>query len=98
MIRHYLKVAIRNLLSHKTQTLVSLFGLAIAFACVSLAAYWNHYERTYDSFQDNADRIYCIREKIAIKYSYAQNTPESLHRSRFSLQHRKSSHAPSSTA
>ena len=80
MFTHYFKVAIRNLFAHKTQTLVSLFGLAIAFACVSLAAYWNHYERTYDSFQDNADRIYCIREKIAIKYSYAQNTPESLHR------------------
>ena len=61
MILHYLKVAIRNLLAHKTQTLVSLFGLAIAFACVSLAAYWNHYERTYDSFQENADRIYRIR-------------------------------------
>ena len=61
MILHYLKVAIRNLLAHRTQTLVSLFGLAIAFACVSLAAYWNHYERTYDSFQKNADRIYRIR-------------------------------------
>ena len=63
MTLHYLKVAIRNLLAHKTQTLVSLFGLAIAFACVSLAAYWNHYERTYDSFQENADRIYRIRCK-----------------------------------
>ena len=62
MILHYLKVAIRNHFAHKTQTLVSLFGLAIAFACVSLAAYWNYYERTYDSFQENADRIYRIRE------------------------------------
>ena len=61
MILHYLKVAIRNFVAHKTQTLVSLFGLAIAFACVSLATYWNHYERTYDAFQENADRIYRIR-------------------------------------
>ena len=60
MIRHYSKVAIRNLFAHKTQTLVSLFGLAIAFACVSLATYWNHYERTYDSFQENAGRIYQV--------------------------------------
>ena len=63
MLLHYIKVAIRNLFAHKTQTLVSLFGLAIAFACVSLAAYWNYYERTYDSFQDNTDRIYRIRCK-----------------------------------
>ena len=60
MVLHYLKVAIRNLLAHKTQTLVSLFGLAIAFACVSLATYWNHYERTYDAFQKNADCIYQV--------------------------------------
>ena len=61
MILHYLKVAFRNLLAHKTQTLVSLLGLAMAFACVSLASYWNHYERTYDAFQTNADRVYRIR-------------------------------------
>ena len=63
MILHYLKVAIRNLFAHKTQTLISLLGLAMAFACMSLAAYWNYYERTYDSFQNNADRIYRIRTK-----------------------------------
>lgn len=61
MIQHFLKVAFRNLLAHKTQTLVSLLGLAMAFACVSLASYWNHYERTYDAFQTNADRVYRIR-------------------------------------
>ena len=61
MIQHFLKVAFRNLLAHKTQTLVSLLGLALAFACVSLASYWKHYERTYDAFQTNADRVYRIR-------------------------------------
>ena len=61
MIQHFLKVAFRNLLAHKTQSLVSLLGLAMAFACVSLASYWNHYERTYDAFQMNADRVYRIR-------------------------------------
>ena len=63
MIIHFLKVAIRNHLAHKTQTLISLFGLAMAFACVSLASFWNYYERTYDSFQENADRIYRVRQR-----------------------------------
>ena len=79
MILHYLKVAIRNLFAHKTQTLVSLFGLAIAFACVSLATYWNHYERTYDSFQENADRIYRIRSKNQVTSTVQGQTPYILH-------------------
>ena len=63
MVRHYIKVAIRNFLAHKMQALVSLLGLAVAFSCVSLATYWNYYERTYDSFQEHADCIYRIRCK-----------------------------------
>ena len=79
MIFHYLKVAIRNLLAHKTQTFVSLFGLAIAFACVSLATYWNHYERTYDSFQENADRIFRIRYFDTARGGVQDGTPYPLH-------------------
>ena len=79
MILHFLKVAIRNHLAHKAQTLVSLFGLAIAFACVSLAAYWNHYERTYDSFQENADCIYRIRSKSKVTSNAQGATPYILH-------------------
>ena len=32
MIIHYLKVAFRNLLKYKTQSIVSIVGLAIGFA------------------------------------------------------------------
>ena len=31
MIKHYLKVAFRNLAKYKTQTLVSIIGLAVGF-------------------------------------------------------------------
>lgn len=65
MTIYYLKIAVRNLLKYKTQSCVSLFGLAVAFACVSLAVYWNHYELTYDAFQRNADRIYRIRHSVS---------------------------------
>ena len=60
---HYFKVAFRNHLQHKTQSVISLFSLAIAFACVSLAIYWNHYEQTYDSFLTHYDRIYQVGYK-----------------------------------
>ncbi|MBQ8520959.1 MAG: ABC transporter permease [Bacteroides sp.] len=62
MITHYLKVAVRNLLNHKSQSLISLLGLAMAFACIALSIYWEHYERTYDAFHPNAERIYRIRK------------------------------------
>ena len=32
MITHYLKVAVRNLLKYRTQSIVSILGLAIGFA------------------------------------------------------------------
>lgn len=80
MIRHFLKVAVRNLLEHKIQTLVSLFGLAIAFACTSLAAYWNYYERTYDSFLENVDRIYRIRTE-----DFGKGTGEALSKTPYPL-------------
>ena len=81
MLLHYLKVAIRNFLAHKTQTLVSLFGLAMAFACVCLAVYWNHYERSYDAFQENADRIYriCSNDRLSGGAGSMRDTPYLLH-------------------
>ena len=33
MIRHYLKIACRNLLKYKTQSIISILGLAIGFTC-----------------------------------------------------------------
>jgi hypothetical protein len=60
MIRHYLKVAFRNLWKYKNQTLVSVIGLATGFACFAMATLWIRYEMTYDSFHKKADRIYCI--------------------------------------
>jgi ABC-type antimicrobial peptide transport system permease subunit len=62
MIKHYLKVSFRNLWKYKYQTLVSVAGLAIGFACFAMATLWIRYEMTYDSFHRNADRMYCVVE------------------------------------
>ena len=40
MIKHYLKVAFRNLAKYKTQTLVSIIGLAVGFTCFALSVLW----------------------------------------------------------
>ena len=64
MIFHFSKIAFRNHLKHKVQSVISLLSLAIAFACVSLAGFWSHYEQTYDSFLPEYKNIY----KVAFKH------------------------------
>jgi ABC-type antimicrobial peptide transport system permease subunit len=62
MIIHYLKVAFRNLWKYKSQTLISVIGLAVGFTCFALATLWIRYDMSYDSFHKNADRMYCVYE------------------------------------
>jgi len=45
---------------YKSQTLISLIGLAVGFTCFALATLWIRYELTYDSFHKNAKQMYVI--------------------------------------
>ena len=40
MILHYLKVAVRSLMKYKTQTIISIIGLAVGFVCLSFSMIW----------------------------------------------------------
>ena len=44
MIKHYLKVAFRNLMKYKPQSFVSIIGLAVGFTCFALSVLWIRYE------------------------------------------------------
>ena len=61
MLRHYFKIAFRNLLKYKTQNFISIIGLAIGLSSFALSVFWVQYEMTYDSFHKDADRIYLVR-------------------------------------
>lgn len=61
MIKHYLKIAVRNLLKYKSQSAISILGLAVGFTCFALSAMWIRYELTYDDFHEGADRMYYVR-------------------------------------
>ena len=63
MIIHYLKIAFRNLFKYKTQSVISVLGLAVGFTCFALSAIWIHYEMTYDTFHKDAGQIHIIRKK-----------------------------------
>jgi hypothetical protein len=58
-----LKVAFRNLLKYKTQSIISVLGLAVGFTCFALSAIWIHYEMTYDTFHEDAEQLYFVRKK-----------------------------------
>jgi ABC-type antimicrobial peptide transport system permease subunit len=60
MIRHYLKIAWRNLLKYKTQSVITVVGLAIGFTAFSFTMSWIRFERGYDKDIENADRIYRV--------------------------------------
>lgn len=67
MIYHYLKIAFRNLIKYKTQSIVSIVGLAIGFTCFALSALWIRYEMTYDTFHEGAERIYLAGNKFVCR-------------------------------
>ena len=73
MIAHYIKVATRNLLKYKVQSIISILGLAVGFVCFALSLYWIHYETTYDNFRQDVDRIYMIRTND--EYAEGQISP-----------------------
>ena len=48
MITHYLKVAFRNLLKYKTQTLISIVGLAVGLFCFCICFYISRFVSSVD--------------------------------------------------
>ncbi|MDD2245712.1 MAG: ABC transporter permease [Proteiniphilum sp.] len=60
MFLHYLKIAWRNLLKHKTQSIISVLGLTIGVVFFAYGYHWYKFETTYDEFYPNADRIYKV--------------------------------------
>ena len=72
MLLHYLKVAVRNLLKYKVQSIISMVGLAIGLATFALSSIWLKYEMTYDTHWPDAERIYQVggwRENEMEKFS-----------------------------
>ena len=53
-------------MKHRVQSVLSIVGLAVGFVCFAYSLIWLRYERTFDSFHPNADRIYMLYEKNSI--------------------------------
>ncbi len=65
MLRNYLKLAMRNMANTPAFTLIHLAGLTIGVAVFLLIFQYILFERSFDRFHENADRIY----RVPIQYS-----------------------------
>lgn len=73
MFKNYLKIAVRNLIRHKTFSLINILGLAFGIAACLIIYLYVSYEKSYDTFNENLDNIYRLKN---IRY-YASGTDNS---------------------
>lgn len=58
MWKNNLKIALRYMRRHKSQSIINIAGLSVGMACAILILMWVHDELNYDRFHEKADRIY----------------------------------------
>ncbi len=64
MIKHYFKIAIRNLGRQKILSFINVSGLSIGLACFSLFLLYAVNEFSFDRFHKNADNVYRVYRHI----------------------------------
>ena len=62
MIKHYLKIAFRNLVKQKGLAFINIAGLSIGLACFSLFLLYAINEFSFDRFHKNAKNIHRHRD------------------------------------
>ena len=62
MLINYLKVALRNILRHQTQSFINIFGLALGMTCCFLMLMWVVDELSWDRFHTNASTLYRVEQ------------------------------------
>ncbi len=63
MLRNFFKVALRNLRRRRGYALLNILGLAIGITCCLIIFEYVAYERSYDRFEPNADRLYRVQDE-----------------------------------
>ena len=58
MYKNYLIMALRAANKHKASSLINMIGLITGFTIFAFGFAYARYEQSYDSFFENADRIY----------------------------------------
>ncbi len=70
MLQHYFKIALRNISRKPGMSLINIIGLSVGVACCILILVFVTYEKSYDKWNPNADRI--VRMKVDINFGGTQ--------------------------
>lgn len=58
MFKNFIKIAWRNLIRHKSFSLINIAGLAVGMASAALILFWIQNELSYDQFHEKGSRLY----------------------------------------
>ena len=58
MIKHYFKIAMRNLFKQKALAFINVFGLSVGLACFILFLLFAVNEFSFDRFHKNKENLY----------------------------------------
>jgi putative ABC transport system permease protein len=61
MKKYYFKIALRNIIRNKLYSVINIIGLGVGITAFLLIFMFVRYEKSYDTFHDNSDRIYRLR-------------------------------------
>lgn len=67
MIRHYLKIALRNLIRSKAYSLINIGGLAVGMTVAILIGLWIHDEISFNKYHKNYHRIAQVMQQGVIR-------------------------------
>jgi putative ABC transport system permease protein len=65
MIHNNFLLAWRNLLKHKTFSLLNILGLTIGLSCCILIFLYVQHQLSYDRFQPNAEQVFRVNLRFA---------------------------------
>ncbi len=60
MLKHHIKIAIRNLIRGRGYSFLNIAGLGIGMGVCIIILMWARYQFTYDRFHENIDRLYLV--------------------------------------
>ena len=58
MIKHYIKIAIRNLIRNKTYASINILGLTVGITCAMAIFIWIKHELSFDAYHKDAEQIH----------------------------------------
>lgn len=77
MIKNYLTIAWRNMIRHRTYSLINILGLSLGI-CICLVIYLvTHFELSTDTFHPDRGRIYRIIEVVTDKEGHVEKAASS---------------------